>query len=415
MRVVSAIVGLIISSASGVFGATVQLDDGRALDGDVFLQTPAVIVLNAYDGNSYEIQRIHVTWFSSDTVDHAILAEPVEIACGVESGINCAFQPNAQPANPASEPQPRVTTPAAENAPLKAPVLDQPPPAAKPQSSAPVAPRADEEPIPASFSAPLVVPPFDFPQPATEAQGNALRDAIPQLSDSADPTDRTLAEDALRSAGPVGLSALLKYGLYSPIPSVRTRAANLFSALGGRSVLKHLIEAFYSGAYPTIAPYQVAYIETLATNISRLTGKDFFFYARRSSRAPEVANAMVAWWNDNWRNLPAQLGEPKLDPARADYEALLREVRKLNLIHREFPGGNLPSEALSPPLPPTPAEQQFLNTIPVVPRDSINNSGPRVAADQQPVVVKEPAPSRDEPGQIRQQIYLDRLKELEAR
>ncbi|HYG77642.1 MAG TPA: hypothetical protein VEK08_21735, partial [Planctomycetota bacterium] len=147
-----------------------------------------------------------------------------------------------------------------------------------------------------------------LPIPQTAAEATPLQQAINNLRMDA-ALERSKAEETLRQAGDVGLAALIEWGLYHELPSVRTHSARLLGVWGGQRVLKYLVEAFYSAAFPTIPPYQVQYVATLDQQISNLTGQNFSFPVRRGSQAPEVANKTVLWWTANYEQLPQQLGE----------------------------------------------------------------------------------------------------------
>lgn len=431
---------VLMLSLSSAFGATVQMDDGRILNGSVVRQNPVTLWLRV-DGDIYQISRDNVSWFSSTDADKQVLLEEPneEICLNCPSGASYPYNTshheelNARIAIRDDEPRRVVLTePIREARPAvretrevnlekvePAPINTSTPiaPPAEANRVTPVAP-VDETGHTISPVAPgssLATPPFEYAQPRTEAEANSLRLAIPQLSEFAESGDRSAAEETLRAAGPVGLSALYQYGLYNAIPSVRTRAAQLLGEQGGQKAIKPLIEAFYSAASPTIAPYQVQYVETLANQLARLTGQDYYFYARRTARAPEIAAGMLDWWNSNWQNVPPQLGEPKLDPTRRDYAELLRKVRTLNLIHRDFPGANLPPEVAAPPIPNSPSEQEFLSTIPRLPRETINSYGPRAATSGEIPVIKAPDETRDMPGQFRREQMAERLRSLENR
>jgi hypothetical protein len=527
--------GLTVAMASS-FGATVQLSDGRIADGTVVRQTPLFIYLNT-GGDTYEISRSDITWFSSTTVDHRLLDEgEVPGPCVGLNGIECSYiknsdapavqaepdhrtvrapatnvvteaveerepqavlppappqagpilptrpapsvnrAPEPEPINTSHEAGPLETNKTVEPAPatgrvdtvrpaspvpvprtfpndlsgvnegpklpstpppegqspypqtILGPPYVNPPPAAGPQVPAPANQQegATAPQIRDSGEAPtrelrerrvvndVTPPPPALPFPRTEAEINRLREAIPMLSDSADPSDRTQAIETLHSAGDPGLAILVEDGLYNAIPSIRTRAADLLGTWGGQRVLKPLIEAFYSAAYPTLPSYQIDYVQTLAGQLSRLTNQDFYFYARRSARAPEVAAAMISWWDQNWDRVPPQLGEPELDPTHSGYKEMLKIERSLALIHRDFAGSNLPPEIAGPPQPNSPADQEFLRTIPVIPSGSINSYGDRANTSQEPTVLKVPDPSRDAPGRFREGLYAERLREAEA-
>ena len=246
-----------------------------------------------------------------------------------------------------------------------------------------------------------------LPLPQAAEDVAALQEAVNNLSLAA-ALQRSDAEVMLRNAGDVGLAALIQWGLYHELPSVRAHSAELLGTWGGQRVLKYLIEAFYSAAYPTIAPYQVRYVATLDQKISQLTGQDYSFPVRRSGQAPEVANQMVLWWNANYGKLPPQLGEPALNANHPQFEAWLREVRSLTLQRRDFEGSNLPEDIASPPLPTEPAGQRAVDLVPTV----SGNFGidRNVSTSLTPSVLKNPAPQRDAPGDFRRRLYEAKLR-----
>ena len=244
----------------------------------------------------------------------------------------------------------------------------------------------------------------------TEAEINRLREAIPHLSDAADLSDRSQAIETLHGAGDAGLSILVEDGLYNAIPSIRTRTADLLGTWAGQRALKPLIEAFYAGAYATIPSYQTSYMQMLAGQISRLSGQDYYFYSRRSARAPELAASMLSWWDQNWEQMPAQIGEGALDPSHPNFHAMLKIERTPALIHRDFAGSNLPPEIAGPPQVNSPGEQEFLRSIPVIPRGSINSYVDRANSGQEPSVLKSPDPALSAPGRFRDELYAERLR-----
>jgi len=374
------------------WAATIALQDGRIYDGTLVAEDNYGYLMNI-KGARVQLPRSKVSWFSNETVDHdkvtaqtnpAPAAEPVKKFGAVET-------PNLA----GEQPIPVTNTP--EPAPA--------PPANPPATVAPV-------PAPAPAAPLTPAPPMEIalPAPRDALEAAAIKQAVDSLRDDADPTNRSQAIETLRSAGDVGLAALVEYGLYNPIPSVRASAVQLLGDLGGRSVLKYLIEAFYSAAQPTIPPYNREYVRALTGQISRLTSQDYYFYERRSNRAPEVAQKMVDWWNANWDKVPLQLGEPILDATRPDYQPLIRAMRTLRLEHHDFGGANLPSDIAGPPIPNTAAENAFVQTFPIIPRVGIN-TGQEPSYSHTPTVEKVPAPERDYPGLLRRQEYSERLRE----
>ena len=235
---------------------------------------------------------------------------------------------------------------------------------------------------------------------------------IPQLSDAADPADSREAAEAIRVAGDAGLTMLIQDGLYNTIPSVRTHSVELLATLGGTRVLKPLIEAFHAAAVPTIPPYQVGYVTTLTGQIARLTGQDYYFYARRTGRAPEIAAAMVTWWNENMYRFP-QLGEAPVDPHAPNATQLVRQARALVLVHRDFGGANLPQE-VAPQLTPDDATV-LLNSVNGIPRASDNSFTDRLNTAQEPAVPKIPDDALSAPGKWREELQAERLREERAR
>jgi len=86
----------------------------------------------------------------------------------------------------------------------------------------------------------------------------------------------------------------------------------------------------------------------------------------------------VAWWEANWDRVPPQLGEPKIDATRHDYMNVLRTLRTLNLVERQFGGSNLPPGITTPLDPPRPVDEQFRKDFPTAKRESINSTDDRV-------------------------------------
>jgi len=246
-----------------------------------------------------------------------------------------------------------------------------------------------------------------LPLPQTAGAAAPLLDAVNNLSLAA-ALQRSDAEEVLRNAEDAGLAALIQWGLYHELPSVRAHSAELLGMWGGRRVLKYLTEAFYSTAYPTIPPFQVRYVATLDQKISQLTGQNFGFPVRRGAQAPQVAAQMVQWWAANYRELPPQLGEPPLDSRHPQFESYLREVRSLTLQRREFAGASLPPDVAGPPPPVSVGDQSAVDLVATVP----GNFGVdrNYSTSLTPSVPKNPAPQRDAPGEFRRKQYEQKLQ-----
>ena len=354
--------------------ATVALADGRIFDGTVIAEDNYGYLMSI-KGVRVQLPRSKVLFFSKDTVSHdkvnlqapAPAAGPIKQFGAVESPAN------ADGAQPAPAPAPAA-----------------PPAAAPPVGNPPAGP------APAGPAQVEVV----FPVPHDAIEAAALKQAIDDLREDADPTNRTQALETIRAAGDIGLGAVLEYGLYHPVPSIRATSVHLLAELGGLRVVKYLIEAFYSAGNPTIPPYNREYVRMLAGEIARLTAQDLYFYERRSNRAPEVAQKMMEWWAANADKLPPQLGEPVLDPSRPDYAPIIHALRTLRLEHREFAGINLPPDIAGPPVPNTVAENEFLATFPVIPRWAYD-SGIYISSSHTPTVEKYPPIEQWYPGMIR--------------
>ena len=421
--------GLLFTALSGT-AATVQLNNGKIVDGDVVRQDPLMIWMNI-NGATYELSRSNVLWFSSDKVSHSMLRnddvvgipyrrEPMHISGAVVEAVPVQSKSDVRTPN-LINPNQRVTVEVPLPA-TPAPMIRNP---------------KDEIPISTNYvapSAPVAVPvtpgkPEVLPHlgtslipttattvpvtaPRTEADINRLRRAIPQLSDAADPADNREASEALRASGDTGLAMLIQDGLYNSIPSVRTHSVELLATLGGTRVLKPLIEAFHAAAVPTIPSYQVGYVTTLTGQISRLTGQDYYFYARRTARAPEIAAQMVSWWNVNLNRFP-QLGEAPIDPNAPNAAQLVRQARTLVLIHRDFGGANLPQE-VAPQLTVDDATT-LLNGVNGIPRASDNSFTDRLNTAQEPSVPKIPDDALSAPGKWREEQQAERLREEKAR
>jgi hypothetical protein len=187
-----------------------------------------------------------------------------------------------------------------------------------------------------------------------------------------------LSVATLQQSGDHGVAVLVAHGLYHDSPLIRARSAELLGTLGGQRVLRELIEAFYASAAPTVPPYQREYVKMLRDQISTITNKDFYFYIRRTARAPEIAAEMVNWWDQHWQTVVPQLGEPELDQTSPYYFEELRILRTLTLVKRDFSNNtNYPASVGVPPGEVTrDADQPFKATIPVIPRDSINRRFP---------------------------------------
>ena len=425
------LVGLLLTAASG-YAATVELKDGKIVDGDVVRENPAMIWMNI-NGETYELSRSNVLWYSSDRMDHHLLRniEPNtplsrrEVA-HISGTVNQPFQIEIRTPILPTQNRPVAVVPAPET--RVAVVV----PAPREEIVVP-APKVDPEPVNTNYVPPAtpgvrtstealptlprmtsgLIPVTDVNVRRTEADLNVLRRAIPQLSDAADASDRREAIEALRAAGDVGLTMLVQDGLYNTIPSVRTESVELLATMGGTRVLKPLIEAFFSTANSTIPPYQVEYVNMLTGQISRLTGQDFYFYARRTARAPEIAGQMVAWWNINMDRFP-QLGETPIEPTAPNFAQTVRQARTLVLIHRDFGGANLPHEVAAPPQVNSPDAQALINTVNGIPRASDNSFTDRVNPAQEPSVPKIPDDALSAPGKWREEQQTERRKEMEA-
>ena len=238
-----------------------------------------------------------------------------------------------------------------------------------------ISPRRDEEPINVSYQAPAsriepatvrrpaAPPEVTLPLPDAAEQAR-LQDAIDSLRAEESFDTRAVAEATLNTAGDGGLAVLASYGLNHPRPSVRTESARLLASYGGPRVLKYLIEAFWSASVSPTPPYQLAYVKTLSIWISRLTGADFTVYVWRTTEAPQLADDMVAWWNANLLKLPPQMGEPRIDPLSANYRDNLRSMRALNLEKRRYADSTVPAELLGGNIPLAPEERNTYLMMP---------------------------------------------------
>lgn len=234
-----------------------------------------------------------------------------------------------------------------------------------------------------------------LPLPENDVELQMLCNAVDNMRDGTTPAVRALADAALRKAGDHGLAVLVAYGLYNDVPSIRTGSAEMLGSLGGMRVIRELIEAFYSAATPTVPPSQHEYLKMLRDQVSSVTENDFFFYIRRTSRAPEVAAEMVSWWDQHWQTVQSQLGEPKLDQTSPYYFEELRSLRTLKLVKRKFGSANYPADVGVPPGEVTrETDQPFKKTIPVLPRESIDGKAPPDGRD-------DPKKLRDENVRLR--------------
>jgi hypothetical protein len=246
-----------------------------------------------------------------------------------------------------------------------------------------------------------------LPLPEDPVKLDQLRDAVNSLRSG----NEANAVNLIRDSGPEGLGALVRFGLYHESPLVRTRAIQLLAQMGGQSAMKPLVEAFYAAAHPTIAPYQVQYVETLTDHISRLAGRNFHFYVRSGARAPMVAENMVQWWRQNYAKLPPQLGEPELDPNDECYQTQLAELRALTLERREFLGNSLPPDIAPEALPGTPAMEGYLATVPRIPDNlQLERNVPHASTGFAPKPVEMGA-DVDSPGYRRREEYTRRMRE----
>jgi len=217
------------------------------------------------------------------------------------------------------------------------------------------------------------------------------------------------AQRTLIDLGDMGLAGLAEFGLYHDSPIVRARSAKLLADLGGRRVLKPLIEALYSAAKPTVEPYQVNYVETLLTQISRLTGQSFYAYVRGGTAAPIAAQKTIDWWQEHYVELPPQLGEPKLNMSADHYAADLALARGLKLQRRDFAGSNYAPDWV--PSEPPPGEIGAYPPPPLIPRSLELERN--VSSSQEPASEKPVNTQRDEPGIRRQSDYMDKIREAQ--
>lgn len=212
------------------------------------------------------------------------------------------------------------------------------------------------------------------------------------------------ARRVLGDASDPGMAALAGYGIYHESPLVRTRSVDLLSEMGGRRVLKNLIETFHSAARPAPEAYQAPYMAALIRNISSLSGTEF----RADPGVSEaVAAQMAGWWQQHYAKLPPQLGEAPLDTTATDYAARLAAARGLVLKKHEFAGSNPPVRVVTP-IPP-PAGQP--DTVPpaVISRNLEQERA--TSTSQEPAVARPDTTSRDEPGLRRQQEYLEKIRD----
>ncbi|HEY3320634.1 MAG TPA: HEAT repeat domain-containing protein [Planctomycetota bacterium] len=356
---------VLIATCAVAPGATVELIDGRHYEGTVLAQDNQRYLVDI-SGMRVQLPRSMIA--SMDPADGAIAAP---------EGVT-------------------VLTPR----PIQDETVSRPPGNQPPNEPAPVNVSVIER------EEPRTPPAARMPLPDDPDQLQALINAV-ELLDSQYPEARTAAINTLSSGGDAGLASLVVYGLYNAHPDVRMTSANLLGSLGGRRVLKSLIEAFFASAAPTIPPYQRQFVEALDHQISALTGQSFYFYPARSARGPEIAARMIAWWRQNYDQMPPQLGEPAIALTDPHYAQDISDLRKLTLEQRAFGGTSYPPDLVGPPQPPTPAEQDFLKTIPNVPRSAVYHRD--VMTNGTYVPEQLPSPARDEPGRTRNEIYAERM------
>jgi hypothetical protein len=371
-------------------GATVAIDDGHIYDGTLIAEDEYGYLMDI-NGMRVQLPRSKVTAFSKDSVPHDKVtitptapSRPVVKKYGAVETTRLQEKPAEQPAVPAPAPNPNEAQPAVPPAPAV------PPPAM-----------------------PLVSTEIMLPMPSDAVKATELNAAIDAFREDADPTNRSLAIETLRRSGDFGLTALIEHGLYNQSPNIRATSAQLLGDLGGRRVLRYMIEAFYAAGTELVPPYNREYVRVLTTYISRMTGQDFYFYERRSNRGPEIAQKMEEWWSANWEKVPPQLGEPIFDSSKPDYRDLVRQVRLLHLEHHEYAGTNLSLDIAAPPVPNSAAAYSFMQTIPIVPRSSIN-SGALFTWGGTPPVEKIPSEALFYPGTVRRQEFAAKLRDWAA-
>ena len=344
---------------------TVFLNTGEQIEGTVLVNDRTGVVIKTAGGKVISFRRADVDVVVKEEKKAAAPAPPAVLP-------KAALAPTAPP------------TKAAESA-DKTVEADQRVPAdgATAAGAVPVAANASDTTQEEAGSVPPNLPGFPDHAKRLDKVKEARFMALLEKMTSTDESVRTGAADEVASLGE-GVLPYLAAGIQHANAEARTECMRLVGRLNGKSMVKQVIEVFYSAVPEKDRPatYQVGFLQAIKTTLPVLTGESFINVDAKDRLIVEGLHKYIDWYNQNYDRLPPQLGEPKIAPTDPDYVAKLKKARELKLERRDWPRPPLSSEMIFAPntdtsrpvLPPgfgtRPADDAFSKTIPTLPRDS---------------------------------------------
>jgi len=191
-----------------------------------------------------------------------------------------------------------------------------------------------------------------FPLNAKRMKADKEKKFSKALADLAeDEAKRSAARTEIQAMGPEVLPYLVCGAQHTNVDA-RSACMAMIGNLNGRTAVKHVIEIFYS-AMPEgteRAPtWQVPFIRSIIETLPKITGQSFITVEPKSMLVQKGLKQYIDWYNANFDRLPAQLGEPEIDPTDPDYTTKLTEARALKLAKRGWPAPPSPSEIVAGP------------------------------------------------------------------
>jgi len=151
---------------------------------------------------------------------------------------------------------------------------------------------------------------------------------------------------ALKEMGKKAVPALVE-ALKDPDNTFRYQVAKFINEIQPKEATKQILEALYAISPDTgIVPrFLKLYALSLRDTLRSMTGQ-FFNYQPELGTQKEAIRKWVDWYNENWKNLPPQIGDPVKEDGQAEeeYQKKLEEARKLKLTKVNFIPDSLQEE-----------------------------------------------------------------------
>ncbi len=193
---------------------------------------------------------------------------------------------------------------------------------------------------------------------------------------STEPGTRAAAKDAVAALGADALPYVVA-GIQHANVEARSTCMRLVASFNGRTAVKQVLEVFYSAMPETDAAptWQVPFIRAIKETLPAISGQTFINVEPDKLLVQDGLKKYLAWYEENYDRLPAQLGEPKIEPTDPEYAKKLKEARKLKLEKKSWPRPPMPADlvtgAKTPPASQSerPADKNLKNSIPTVSRE----------------------------------------------